>query len=194
MGGYEHFFYPNIACFMGKVFSEIDAPMQEWCAHQHIFFVATAPLSGDGHINCSPKDAASFRILDAMTVAYQDQTGSGVETIAHLRENGRIVIMFCSFEKVPRILRFYGKGEVILPENPEFTTLREHFPQRSGTRAIIRIRLDRIADACGFGVPFYDYLGERDVLEKWATTKGTEGVAEYQASKNVVSIDGLSGL
>jgi hypothetical protein len=102
--------------------------------------------------------------------------------------------MFCSFEKVPRILRFYGKGEVILPENPEFTTLREYFPQRSGTRAIIRIRLDRIADACGFGVPFYDYLGERDVLEKWATTKGTEGVAEYQASKNVVSIDGLSGL
>ncbi|MCU0427611.1 MAG: pyridoxamine 5'-phosphate oxidase family protein [Candidatus Kapabacteria bacterium] len=179
---------------MGKVYSSIEPPLQEWIRQQHLFFVATAPLSGSGHINCSPKDAASFRVMDEHTVAYQDQTGSGVETIAHLKENGRIVVMFCSFEKVPKILRLYGKGEVVLPENPEFMSLKKAFPKRSGTRSIIKIHVERIADACGYGVPLYDYIGERDVLEKWAFQKGEEGVAEYRAQNNVVSIDGLEGM
>lgn len=179
---------------MGKIYSEIDAPMRAWISAQHVFFVASAPLSSEGHINCSPKDVASFCVLDSTTVAYQDQTGSGAETIAHVRENGRIVIMFCSFEKVPRILRLYGEGEVLLPKNEEFEKLAQHFPQRPGTRSIIRIRLNRITDSCGFGVPFYEYIGERDVLENWAKHKGEDGVAEYQAKNNAVSIDGLSAL
>lgn len=179
---------------MGKIYSDIDAPMTAWIVAQHVFFVATAPLAESGHINCSPKDSASFRILDSTTVAYQDQTGSGAETIAHLRENGRIVIMFCSFEKVPRIVRLYGTGEVILPASTDYATLAEHFSKRPGTRSIIRIRLDRIADSCGFGVPFYEYLGERDVLENWAKHKGEEGAAEYRAKNNALSIDGLPAL
>lgn len=179
---------------MGKIYSEIDAPTSAWIEAQHIFFVSTAPLSADGHINCSPKDTAALRILSPTLVAYQDLTGSGVETIAHLRENGRIVLMFCAFDKIPRIVRLYGKGEVVLPESQEYRSLATNFPDRPGTRSIIRISLDRIADSCGFGVPFYDYIGERDVLEKWAFHKGAEGVAEYQAQKNAMSIDGLSGL
>lgn len=179
---------------MGKVYSHIDGALEEWMSKQHIFFVATAPLSANGHINCSPKDAASFRVIDHQTVAYQDQTGSGIETIAHLKENGRIVIMFCSFDKAPKILRIYGKGEVLLSEHRDFEELRRKFPKRSGTRSIIRVQIDRIADACGYGVPLYDYVAERDVLEKWAFHQGEEGVADYQAKNNAMSIDGLSGL
>lgn len=179
---------------MGKMYAEIDDAMSTWVGAQHIFFVATAPLSAEGHVNCSPKDAAAFRILSPTSVAYQDLTGSGAETIAHLRENGRIVVMFCSFDKVPRIVRFYGQGEVITPENTAYKSLAEKFPDRPGIRSIIRIQLDRITDSCGFGVPFYDYVGERDVLEKWAFHKGEEGVAEYKAKNNAVSIDGLPAL
>jgi hypothetical protein len=145
-------------------------------------------------VNCSPKGLDSFRILSGTEVAYHDLTGSGVETIAHLRENGRIVIMFCAFDGAPNIVRLHGRGTAVMPGDPGFEELAGHFPPHPGTRSIIRVNVNRISDSCGFSVPLYQYEGERDILDKWAASKGPDGVREYQATRNAVSLDGLPGL
>ncbi len=162
---------------------------------QKMFFVATAPRGDDGLINVSPKGLdGTFAVIDDRTVAYLDLTGSGVETIAHLRENGRICVMFCAFDGPPNILRIQGTGDVVEPGDDGFVGLASRFPEVPGVRSIIRITVGRIADSCGFGVPRYDYAGQRDTLTKWAEKKGPDGVREYQAGKNRRSLDGLPGL
>jgi hypothetical protein len=171
---------------MGKIYAAIDEKLKGWLAAQKMFFVATAPLSPNGHINCSPKDGASFRVLDEQTVAYLDLTGSGIETIAHLKENGRIVLMFCAMEGAPKIVRLHG--------HPDFETMRTQYQDTSGLRAFIRIRLTRISDSCGFGVPRYEFRGERSQLKEWAERKGEPNLAVYRQEKNGRSIDGLPGV
>jgi hypothetical protein len=179
---------------MAKLYPAIDDGLRAFVERQHLFFVATAPAGAEGHINCSPKGLDSLRILGPTTVAYIDYYGSGVETIAHIRENGRIVIMFCAFDGPPKILRFWGRGEVIEPHDAGFAELLPHFAPVAVVRSIIRVELDRIADACGFGVPFYSYEGERSNLPVWSEKKGEEGYAAYRETKNARSIDGLPGL
>ncbi|MEM8494367.1 MAG: pyridoxamine 5'-phosphate oxidase family protein [Planctomycetota bacterium] len=164
-------------------------------ARQQMFFVATAPRDDGGLINVSPKGLdGTFAVIDDRTVAYLDLTGSGVETIAHLRENGRICVMFCAFDGSPNILRIQGTGDVLEPNAPEFDELRSHFAPIDGVRGIIRVRTRRVADSCGYGVPFYDFQGQRDELTKWVDKKGPEGVLAYQGKKNRRSLDGLPGL
>ena len=179
---------------MGKIFNEITADLQKWIEKQKMFFVATAPLSPDLHINCSPKGLDSFRILDAHTVAYQDLTGSGIETIAHIRENKRILLMFCAFDGPPKIVRLHGIGEAITTDHEDFENINEQFPLKRGTRAYIRITLNRISDSCGYSVPLYNFVRDRDVLDKWVDAKTDEQLKEYRLAKNTESIDGLKGL
>ncbi|GIW45661.1 MAG: pyridoxamine 5'-phosphate oxidase [Candidatus Binatia bacterium] len=172
----------------------IEPAVREFIARQHVFFVATAPLAKDGHINVSPKGLDSLRVLDERTVAYVDLTGSGAETIAHLRENGRITLMFCAFEGDPKIVRVYGRGEAIEPDHPEFGVLLKHFRNWPGLRAIIRIHVERVAQSCGYGVPLYQFVGDRSRLIDWAQQKGPQGLRDYQQRHNRWSIDGLPGL
>lgn len=178
---------------MGKTFESISPELKSWIEKQKLFFVATAPLSADGHVNCSPKGLDSFRVLDPYTVAYQDLTGSGIETIAHLQENKRIVIMFCAFEGPPKIVRLHGKGEVVTKTNPLFENIASHFADRPGTRAYIVLKPDRISDSCGYAVPHFEFKNDRDVMDKWVAAKG-ESITEYRNLKNKESIDGLKGL
>jgi Pyridoxamine 5'-phosphate oxidase len=179
---------------MAKLFETIDDSLAAFIQRQQMFFVATAPLAGEGHVNLSPKGLDSFRILDGRTVAYADFVGSGIETIAHLKENGRIVLMFCAFEGPPKIVRLHGRGEVIEPAHAEFAALSAMFPEYVGLRAIIRVQCTRISDSCGYGVPLYAYQGERSQLLDWADRKGREAVVEYQRENNARSIDGLPGM
>jgi len=179
---------------MGKVFDGIDEKLAAWIAAQHMFFVATAPRADAGHVNLSPKGLDSFAILGPRQVAYLDLVGSGAETIAHLRENARITFMFCAFEGLPRIVRLHGRGEVIEPGDPEFGALLARFPGYSSTRSIIRAELSRIADSCGYGVPLYQYKGERSQIGEWAERKGPEGLRTYQLERNRESLDGLPAL
>jgi hypothetical protein len=179
---------------MAKVFDEIDDRMREWLAGQRMFFVATAPLAGDGLVNLSPKGLESFAVLGPRRIAYLDLTGSGVETIAHLRENGRIVVMFCAFEGPPRIVRCYGRGTVTELGTPGFDALAAKFPNHAGARAVIQIDLTRIADSCGYAVPLYRFEGDRTQLDEWTARKGPEGVSAYRAENNATSLDGLPGL
>jgi hypothetical protein len=179
---------------MGKTYDLIDEKLARWLSVQKVFFVATAPLSGDGHINCSPKDGASFRILDERTVVYLDLTGSGVETIAHLKENGRIILMFCAMDGPPKIVRLHGRGESIEPGHDDFKSLRKAFPDTLGLRSFIRVQLTRISDSCGFGVPMYEFRGERSQLKEWAERKGEASLVNYRQEKNSRSIDGLPGV
>ena len=179
---------------MGKVFNAITPELKKWIEKQRMFFVATAPLSPDGHINCSPKGLDSFRIIDDHTVAYQDLTGSGIETIAHIQENKRIVLMFCAFNGPPKIVRLHGLGEAIIPGDEDFEFLSSQFPYKRGTRAFIRIRLNRISDSCGYAVPLYEFVEDRNVLDKWVEAKTDEGLEEYRLAKNAISIDGIKGL
>ena len=187
---------------MAKIFERIDEHQREWIAAREMFFVATAPLAADGRVNCSPKGPrGTFRVLDDHTVAYLDMVGSGAETVAHLRENGRIVVMFCAFDGPPRILRLHGHGEVIPADDPRFAELyaRADFDAphevEAARRAVILIEVERIADACGYGVPLLAYEGERVHAEKWAQKKlrvgGESAIADYMATKNTESIDGL---
>ena len=159
-----------------------------------MFFVATAPAGASGRVNLSPKGTDSLRVLDARTIAYLDFVGSGVETIAHLRENGRITVMFCAFAGPPKIVRLHGRGDAVEPGDAEFTALRANFPDALGTRAVIRIRVERASDSCGYGVPLYAYEGERNAMGAWAEKKGPDEVVKYQREKNAASIDGLPGL
>ena len=179
---------------MGKTYDKIDQKITDFIQRQKMFFVATAPLADDGHINLSPKGLDAFRILDPHTVAYADLVGSGIETVAHLRENGRIVLMFCAFSGAPMILRLHGQGEVVQPSHDEFEQLSPSFTNLPGLRSIIRVTCSRISDSCGFGVPLLDFRGERTQLVEWAEKKGANGLLEYQQRANVRSIDGLPGI
>ena len=159
-----------------------------------MFFVATAPLDAAGHVNLSPKGLDTFRILTPKSVAYLDYVGSGAETIAHLKENGRIVVMFCALHGPPKIVRFYGRGVVLEPQDAEYLRLRPLFPAAPSGRAIIVVSIHRISDSCGFGVPLYEFKRERPQLEDWADRKGPDGLKDYQVEKNASSIDGLPGV
>ena len=177
---------------MAKVFDSIDDKLAAWIGRQRMFFVGTAPSGDAGHVNISPKGPIeSLRVLDPRTVAYEDVTGSGAETIAHLRENGRIVVMRCAFEGPPRILRLHGRGTVLPVDALDFST--EVRPD--ARRAVIRVDVERIADSCGYGVPLMDYAGERPHSDlssgKRLRVHGPDAFRDYQAEKNLVSIDGL---
>ena len=179
---------------MGKIYESIDERIERWISAQRVFFVATAPVDPNGHINCSPKDGYSIRVLDRKTLVYLDLIGSGVETIAHIRENGRIVIMMCAFEGAPTIMRFHGRGEVIEKDQPDFEHLAQLFAPEVGIRSFIKIRLDRISDSCGFGVPMMEFKEHRNQLRNYCERNGEEKLAEYKMKKNSLSIDGLPGV
>jgi hypothetical protein len=179
---------------VGKVYPELDDELRQFIGRQRVFFVATAPLSPGGHVNVSPKGLDTFRVLGPTTVGYLDLVGSGVETVAHLRENGRLTVMFCAFEGRPRVLRLYGTGRAVEPGDPEWELLAREFPNHAGARAVIVLELERIADSCGYGVPHLDYRQDRPQLAEWAVRKGPEGLARYRAEKNRESIDSLPGL
>lgn len=178
---------------MGRTYEVLTEQLGAWITEQPLFFVATAPSDG-GHVNLSPKGYDTFRVLGPMTVAYVDYTGSGAETIAHLRDNGRVTVMFCSFGPKPRILRLYGRGEAVFPDDDTFDGLMEHFDAAPGIRSIIRIELDRIADSCGYGVPVMELVGERPTMAEWGERQGPDGVVTYQGKKNRTSIDGLAAV
>jgi hypothetical protein len=176
---------------MAELFDEITERLQAFIAAQQIFFVASAPLGADGHVNVSPKGLDCLRILTPNRVAYLDLTGSGTETSAHLRENGRITLMFCAFSGPPRILRLFGHGEVALPGSEAWNELRPLYDDYPGARQIIVIDVTRVQTSCGFGVPLYDYVDQRDTMIRWANAKGDDGLETYRAEKNARSIDGL---
>lgn len=178
---------------MGIVEEGITGAVAEWIQKQHVFFVASAPLSPSGHVNCSPKGMDTFRVLGPREVAYLDLTGSGIETIAHVRENGRIVIMFCAFEGAPKILRLYGTAQALVPGDSKYAALRPQFPEVPGERALLHVNVTRVMDSCGFGVPLMNFHEDRQVLVRSAESKGPQGLAEYRAKKNRTSLDGLPG-
>lgn len=179
---------------MATPYESITDAVREFIAAQHMFFVASAPLSGDGHVNLSPKGLDCLRILGPKRIGYVDYTGSGIETVAHVRENGRLTLMFCAFEGKPNILRLHGVGRVVEPIDAEFGELIRSFSPTMLVRSIIVMEVMRITDSCGFGVPLYDHRGERDQLLTFTQRKGDEGMCEYQRRKNARSIDGLPGL
>tara|TARA_B100000029_G_scaffold214307_1_gene212255 strand:- start:221 stop:790 length:570 start_codon:yes stop_codon:yes gene_type:complete len=179
---------------MGKRYDTIDTRLRRFIEQQRMFFVATAPLSGDGHVNLSPKGLDSFRVTSPTQVAYLDQVGSGAETIAHLRENGRIVVMFCAFEGPPNIVRLHGRGRVVESRAAEWTAERARFGPGEDGRAIIIVDVERITDSCGYGVPEYAFTAERPQLDAWAARKGETGLERYQREHNATSIDGLPAL
>lgn len=187
---------------MAKEFERIDDALRAWIGKQRLFFVGTAPLDADGHINVSPKGLMdSFKVLDATTVAYVDLAGSGAETIAHLKENARIVVMLCAFEGPPRIVRLHGRGRVHQVGTPGFERLRPAFPDaaltpvEAGVRSIIEVDVHRIADSCGYVVPLMSYEGQRPQQELWIDKRvkrdGPNGVMEYVRQNNATSIDSL---
>lgn len=175
---------------MAKVFSEMSPSHQQFIQNQQLFFVATAPVKGE-HVNMSPKGLDTFEILSPQRVAYLDLTGSGNETSAHLLENGRVTVMFCSFDRQPLILRLYGTGTVVLPDTGLWSELFARFPALPGIRQIIVIDIHRVQTSCGYGVPLYEYQGQRPTLPLWAEKKGPEALADYQLKKGSTSIDGL---
>ena len=177
---------------MGRVYDDISEEQALWIGEQPMFFVATA--APNAYVNVSPRGLDTFRVIGPKRVAWLDLTGSGVETIAHLRADGRITLMFCAFEGLPKILRLYGQGEVREPGDAGYDKLRPRFPDLPGKRAIIDVSVSRIADSCGFGVPRMNLVGPRDQLLTSAERKGPEKMAEYRKHKNTQSIDGLPGL
>ena len=179
---------------MGRIYDELDDHLIEWIGRQHLFFVASAPAGSDGLVNLSPKGYDTFRVIDPTTVAYLDLTGSGIETIAHVRENGRLTFMFCSFDAKPNILRLWGRGDVIVPGDADWLGLASQFPEIPGARAVVRCRLERISSSCGYSIPIMTYEGERATLTEGAVRRGPHGVAAYCAENNQVSLDGLPGL
>ncbi|MGH3145510.1 MAG: pyridoxamine 5'-phosphate oxidase family protein [Rubrobacter sp.] len=179
---------------MGRVYDSINDEWAGWISEQPMFFVATAPADAEAHVNVSPRGLDTFRVLGPNRVAWLDLTGSGVETIAHLRAEGRITLMFCAFEGLPDILRLYGHGRVLEPGDEDFDELRSYFPDLPGERAIIDVAVHRVASSCGYGVPRMDLVGPRDQLLTSAERKGPEKMAEYRKLKNTRSIDGLPGL
>jgi hypothetical protein len=186
---------------MGKIFDRIDDHQRAWIARQSMFFVGSAPLDGDGHVNVSPKGPiGSLKVLDDHTVAYLDVVGSGAETIAHIRENGRVVVMLCAFAGPPRILRLHGRGEIVHASEERFAELLEQGGYEQSEvpeshRAIVVVHVTRIADSCGYGVPLMDYVGERPHQAKSSAKRvrvhGPDAYLDYQRVHNAASIDGL---
>ena len=179
---------------MSKIYEELDDRLRRFILDQKVFFVASAPAGNDGFINISPKGLDLLRILDSKTVAYLDLTGSGIESIAHIRENGRFVMMFCSFEKSPLILRLHGRGSVIEKSDAEWTQLNSHFPDMRMARAIIKLSIHRIADSCGWGVPMFSFAGNRDQYFKYSDQLDDDELRKAQLECNMTSIGGLPGL
>lgn len=179
---------------MGQEYAQIDEQMQRWIERQRMFFVATAPLASDGLINCSPKGLDGLRVLGPKQLVYADLGGSGIETVAHLKENGRIVIMLCAFEGPPKIFRFYGQGRAVEPQDAEFGEYEPLFPTLGRIRNFIVIDVERIRDACGYGVPNYAFQSERDSLTNWVDAKSAQELHDYRVEKNAKSLDGLTGL
>jgi hypothetical protein len=187
---------------MGNIYETIDADLTAWIERQHMFFTATAP-GQDGHVNCSPKGLDTFRILGPRQVAYLDLNGSGIETVAHLQDNGRIVLMFCAFDGPPKIVRLYGYGTAVPARHPRFQAVVESFSSLepsvlAAARSVICVEVERIADSCGYGVPLMKYEGERPQIPAWAENRfrkqGPDALVQYQAEKNLTSIDDLPGL
>ena len=179
---------------MSTVYEELNDKLIVFIRRQKLFFVATAPLSAEGCVNVSPKGYDSLAIIDSRTVAYLDLGGSGVETHSHLRENGRITLMFCALEGPANIVRLYGRGESCAFDEPGFAEKMTLFPAFERARNIITVHIDRVADSCGWGVPFFEHQRERDQLLRWV---GARPDGEWQAHRhasNAVSIDGLPGL
>ncbi|MFB2833834.1 pyridoxamine 5'-phosphate oxidase family protein [Floridanema evergladense] len=174
---------------MAKFYTQLDDRLRQFIEEQKVFFTATAPNSG--RINLSPKGINTFRCLDAKTVAYLDLTGSGNETAAHLYENERMTIMFCSFTEKPLILRLYGKGQVMSPKDVEWSQFYNLFDSLPGERQIIVLNIDSVQTSCGYGVPIFEFKEERQTLKEWAIKKGEQGIFDYWQQKNQTSIDGL---
>jgi hypothetical protein len=174
---------------MAKFYTELNEMLQAFIAEQHMFFTATAP--SEGRINLSPKGMDTFRCLNAKTVAYLDLTGSGNETAAHLTENGRMTLMFCSFADKPLILRLYGRGRVIHPRDAAWADLSAKFESIIGARQIILLEIESVQTSCGFAVPLYEFKASRDNLVQWAEKQGENGLIKYRREKNQTSIDGL---
>jgi hypothetical protein len=179
---------------MANVHPEISPELQAFIEAQHVFFVASAPSGPDGHVNCSPKGMDTFRVLSPTRVAYLDLTGSGNETAAHVRQNGRVTFMFCAFDGKPTILRLYGQGRAIGADDPEFAALAANFPALVGARQIVVADVHRVQTSCGFGVPKMAHTADRDTLLKWAESKGPDGLVAYREKKNGTSIDGLPAM
>jgi Pyridoxamine 5'-phosphate oxidase len=188
---------------MAKVFEEIDDKLRAFIEAQPMFFVATAPSGDGGHVNLSPKGGRNlFRVTGPLGLAYVDLMGSGIETIAHLRENGRIVIMFCAFEGPPKIVRLHGVGRPVQQGDDSFAELLATFEvsdeQRQAVRSVITVDVERVSDSCGFVVPRMDYVRERDQLYRFADNRirklGEDAVREYVTENNAESLDGLAGL
>ncbi len=182
---------------MGRVYDHIDDRLASFLEVQPVFFVATAPLDADGLVNCSPKgNRGEFKVIGPNQVAYLDQTGSGVETIAHLGENGRMVIMFCAFDGPPRIVRLHCRGEALVKGDERFSAAAAVFERGGdiGPRAVIASTVTRVSDSCGYGVPLMDFRAQRPTMDEWAARKGPDGIPEYWAAKNRTSLDGLPGL
>lgn len=177
---------------MGKVHDAVVGRLREFIEAQQVFFVATAPLAADGHVNVSPRGIpGTFAVLDEHTFAWLDGTGSGSETIAHLRENGRITVMFCAFDGAPNIVRLHGTGRVVSIYDEDYAALGTRFTELPGARAIVVVDVERISDSCGFAVPLMSYAGERELLQPYFARKGPEGSADYRRGKNRTSLDGL---
>jgi hypothetical protein len=174
---------------MANFSTSISKRHQDFIEKQQLFFVSTAPING--RINLSPKGMDSFRVVNENRVLWLNVTGSGNETAAHLLENNRITIMFCSFEGAPNILRIYGKGTEIKPTDKSWNEVVSFFPKTPGTRQIFDIEIESVQTSCGMSIPFYEYVGQRNQLNDWATEKGEEGIKEYWKEKNTISIDGL---
>lgn len=176
---------------MGKFYDSIQPAHQEFIKKQHLFFVCTAPLDAAGRINISPKGLDTFRVLSAHKVAYLDFIGSGNETSAHTLENGRITFMFCAFQGPPNILRLYGKGHTVLPGSAAWAEYAAHFDHYPNTRQIIVAEIELVGTSCGYGVPLFEYSGERQIMFDWAEKKGAKGLEAYIQEKNLESMDGL---
>jgi len=178
---------------MGKKYSSLEE-VRAFIERQPMFFVGSAPLDAQGHVNISPKGLDSVRILGPQTIAYLDLTGSGIETTAHVRENGRIVLMFCAFEGAPNILRLHGRGRAVPAGDAEFAALAAKFPPLDGARSVIVVEVNEIADSCGMAVPLMKYEGQRDGLTNLARKLGAAGLEAYRREKNQQSLDGLKGI
>ena len=176
---------------MGKFHDSMKEPHKEFIEKQHIFFVSTAPLNAAGRVNLSPKGLDCFRVLSDHRVGYMDLISSGNETSAHTLENGRITFMFTSFEGAPNILRLYGKGFAVLPDTNDWKKYAPHFKIYPSTRQLIIADIDLVQTSCGFGVPLYTYVGERDIHFEWAEKKGADALYEYVQQNNLKSLDGL---
>ena len=179
---------------MGKEYTEFTEGIQKWMKRQHMFFVATAPSTASGLVNCSPKGLDCLRILGPNRMAYADTGGSGIETLAHLRENGRITVMMCAFDGPPKIYRFYGLGTPVEPHEDGFNELLAEFPEMPAARNIIVIDVERIIDSCGYGVPLYEFRQHRDSLQNYFSKQSEAEILKYRRDRNSESLDGLPGL